>query len=134
MYLRQPVLPALLRRFDRDGLPLGLFLCSGIRVEVNHASRGKKRENFCCANLDCFLHDQVHVLSLRDGLSKAEPSAQLWRQSFLQDAQLDCITTERADLGRRFAPVAIEHDESIARCKPEDIAGMMRFRSGKTSF
>jgi hypothetical protein len=133
VYFGEPVLAALLRCFDRDGPPLGLFLSCTVFVELHYASRGEKWEDFRCPDLDCFLHDQIHVFRFRDGLSKAETSTQPWRQCFLQDAQPDCSTVECADLRRGFAAAAIEHDQLIARCQPQDIARMMRFRPSKSA-
>ena len=76
LHLRQPILATLLRGFDRDALPLRL-LCRGVLIiQTNNGTIGKNRGDFCCANLNRFLHDQIHVFPFGNRLAKCDVTAE----------------------------------------------------------
>src|SRR5678816_3526860 len=66
--LREPVLPALFGGLERDDLPFGLLLRRALRVELDHGAGGEERTDLGRADLNRFLHDEVHVFPLRDSL------------------------------------------------------------------
>ena len=76
MHLREPVLAALLGGLERDALPFRLFLRRALRIELHHGASGKERKDLGRADLDRFLHDQVHVFSLRNGLGEGDAGAE----------------------------------------------------------
>ena len=71
LHLRQPILAALLGRFDRDLLPFGLLLRGALRIDMHNGAIGKNRRDLGRADLDRFLHDQVHVLPFRESPGRA---------------------------------------------------------------
>ncbi len=93
--------------------------------------RGEEREDFGRADLDRFLHDEVHVFPLRDGLGQGDAGAERRGDGFVQNAQLDGSGIERGDLGGSFAAVAIEEGDPIARLKAQNVAGVVRLGAGE---
>ena len=98
---------------------------SGSRCTTVRAERSGK--DFGRADLDRFLHDEIHVFPLRDGLGKGDAGAQGRGDGLLQNVQPDRGGIERGDLGGGFASLPIEEDDAIARLKPEHAAGVVRF-------
>lgn len=131
MHLGKPILAALFRGLQGDGLPLCLFLCGTLGIELNYRARGEKRKDFGCSNLDRFLHDQVHVFSFRDGLRECEAAAKRRSLGDLDETQLHRAGTERGYFGDRFPAVAVENGEAGAGRKTENVASMMRFGSAQ---
>ena len=78
MHPRQPVLAALFGCLDCDLLPFGLFLRGAFGIELHNRAIGNDRRNFGGTDLDRFLHNQVHVLSLRDRLPQNDAALQRW--------------------------------------------------------
>ncbi len=131
MDVREPVLSALLGRLEGDGLPFCLLLCRALGVEVHHGARGKERKDLGRADLDRFLHDEIHVFPLRDGLGKGDAGLQRRGDGLLQNVQPDRGGIERGDLGGGFASPPIEEDDAIARLKPQHAAGVVRLGAGQ---
>ena len=129
--MREPVLPALFGRFERDGLPFRLLVSRALRVEVHDRATGKEREDFGRADLDRFLHDEVHVFPFRDGLGQGNAGAERRGDGFVQNAQHDGRGIERGDLGGAFAALPIEEGDACTRLQAENVAGMVRLGSGE---
>jgi hypothetical protein len=81
---RQPILAALLGRFDGDLLPFCLFLRNTFRIELYNGAVRNDRRNFGSTNLDGFLHNEVHVFTFWDCLSENNPAPQGHRFCFVQ--------------------------------------------------
>ena len=128
--MREPVLPALLGGLKGNALPFCLFLGSARRIEAHRSPRRKERKDFGRADLDRFLHDEVHVFTLRDGLGQGNAGAERRAEGLLQNAQLD-RSTEGGDLGGGFASMAIEEGHPIALLKSQYTAGVVRLGAGQ---
>ncbi len=102
-HFRQPVLAALLGGFDGDGLPFLPFLRGVLGLEANDGAIGDERHDRGGADLDCFLHDQIHVFSLRNGLAESDAATQRRGVAFVQFPQGDLARTKRSDLGGDLA-------------------------------
>ena len=105
LHFRQPVLSALLGRFDRDLLPLRLFLRRVFCIKIDNRALGNERTNFGRADLDRFLHDQVHVFSFRNRLAERDPATQRRRLRFVQFAQTNFIARKIDNLRCNLAPL-----------------------------
>ena len=127
MDLREPVLAALLRGLDRDCLPFRPFLCGALIIELHNCSGRNERYYFSRADLDRFLHDQVHVFSFRDCLREADPAAERRRARLVQFAKLYLPAVDFGDFRRDFAPATVEEHCFAARLQTENIARVMRF-------
>ena len=135
----QPVLPALLGRFDRNLLPFRLFLRSAFKIDVYNGAIGKDGRDLGRADLDRFLHDQVHVLSFGNGLADRDVAAQRRRFPFVQFAQSNLVlcaprrvrpvADEIDNLRRDLAPTSVENNELVAALQSQDIARVMRLRA-----
>jgi hypothetical protein len=130
MYLREPVLPALLGRLKGNSLPFCPLLCRALGVKVYHGASRKEGEDLRRANFDRFLHDVVHVFPLGYGLGKGDASLQWRGDGLVQNVQPDRGGIERGDLGDGFASPPIEKGDAIARLKPEHAAGVVRLGAG----
>ncbi len=75
-HFREPVLSALLGGFDRDGLPLLLFLRGVLGLQADDGAIGDEGDDRGGADLDRFLHDQVHVFSFRNGLPEGDAATE----------------------------------------------------------
>ena len=107
------------------------FCAALLGVEMHHGARGKERKDLGRADLDRFLHDEIHVFPLRDGLGKGDAGPQRRGDGLLQNVQLDRGGIERGDLGGGFASPPIEEDDAIARLKPQHAAGVVRLGAGQ---
>src|SRR5712692_5342000 len=112
-HLREPILSALLGCFDRDLLPFRLLLRRALKIEMYDRAIGENRRNFGRADLDRLLHNQVHVLSLRNSLAERDATFQRGRFRLVQFAQLKLITGKIDNLRRDLAPASVEHDEPL---------------------
>ena len=131
LHLRKPVLPALLGGLERDGLPFRLLLRRALGIEVHDGAGGEERENFGRADLDRFLHNQVHVFPFRDGLGEGDAGAERRGDGFMQKAQPDGAGIERDDLGGAFATLAIENGHASPGLEAKNVARMMRLGPGE---
>ncbi len=80
----EPVLAALLGGFDRDGLPFGLFGRGVVGIEPDDGAIGKEGRDLGRADLDRFLHDEVHVFPFRDGLAEGDLATERRGAAFVQ--------------------------------------------------
>jgi len=129
--LRQPVLAALLCRFNRNRLPLRLFLRRVVGPEAHDRAIRHDRDNLSRADLDRFLHDQIHVLPLRNGLAQRDAAGQRRGTVFVQPPQHDLAALQRHDFGGYFAAAAVEDNRLVAGLKTENVVGVMRFAPAK---
>ncbi len=84
MNARQPVLPALLCRLNRDLLPFRLFLRSAFGIDLHDYAIGNNWRNLGGADLRRLLDDQLHVFPFWNRLSQDDPAAEWWRFCFVQ--------------------------------------------------
>ena len=137
-HLRQPVLSALLGRFNRDLLPFGLFLRRAFKIDMHNGAIGKDGRNLGRADLDRFLHDHVHVLPFWNGLAERDAAPQRRRFRFVRFSQANLVfgsprrvrpvADEIDNLCRDLAPAAVEDNEFVAALQSQDIARVMRLR------
>src|SRR5207244_4103434 len=124
---RQPILPALLGRLDRNLLPFRLFLRGGLQIDPYDRAIGNDRRNLGCPDLDRLLHDQLHVFSLWNRLPKNDSTAQRRGLRLLQFAQLNFIAARIDNFSSDFVPESVKENELLPVLRPQDIAGMVRF-------
>src|ERR1700736_3364789 len=87
----QPILSALLGRFDRDLLPLGFLLLCFFRIKIDNRAFGNQRRDFRSPDLHRLLHDQIHVFSFWNCLSERDTATQWRRFSLVYPAKLNFV-------------------------------------------
>ena len=129
VHVRQPILPTLFGRLDCDRLPSQFFLHGLLPVKIDNRAFGNNRRDFRSANLDGFLHDQFHVLPLRNRLPKRNVATKQRRAALVQFAETNLPGVKIDNLRRDFASPSVEDNGLISACHPQHVATMMRFRA-----
>ena len=92
---------------------------------------GHDGRDFGSADLNGFLHDEVHVFPFRNRLSKGDAAGKRRGRRFVQSAETNLGAIDGDDLGGNLAAVAVEEDKLCAGLEPENIAGVMGFAAAQ---
>ena len=122
----QPILAALFGGFDGDVLPFGLLLRGALVIDLDDGAIGHDGRDFGSADLNGFLHDEVHVFPFRNGLGKGDAAGKRRGRRFVQSAETNLGAIDGGDLGGHLAAVAVEEDELCRRA----LGGEHRARDG----
>jgi hypothetical protein len=120
--VRQPILPALLGRFDGDLLPFGLFLRGTFGIKLYNSAVGNYRCNFGCTNLDGLLHDQLHIFAFWNCLSKNNPAAKRRCFRLMQFSQSNLVLGDIRNLCSEFAAFSVKEDKLVFGSHAQDVA------------
>jgi hypothetical protein len=111
---RKPVLPALLARLARDGLPFFALRFRLDGIELHDGAFGEKRRDRVRAEFHGLLDDEVHVLPLRNGLRERDPAGERWRAGPMQNAKPGLALVGGFDLRGGLVATAIEKNDPVA--------------------
>src|SRR5262245_4102691 len=105
---RQPILTALLGRFDGELLPFGLFLRSTFGIKLHNRAIGNDRCDLSCTDLDGLLYNQFHVFAFWDCLPQDDSAPQWGCLRFMQFSQANFVVGKTRNFRSNFAASAIE--------------------------
>ena len=127
----QPVLAALFGGFDGDVLPFGLLLRGALVIDLDDGAIGHDGRDFGSADLNGFLHDEVHVFPFREWPEQGDAAGKRTASRFVQSAETNLGAIDGDDLGGNLAAVAVEEDKLCAGLEPENIARVMGFAAAQ---
>ena len=127
MHRWQPILSALLGRFDCDLLPFRLLLFRFLFIKIDNRAFGNQRRDFRRTDLHRLLHDQVHVFSLWNCLRERDPTAERRRFGFVQFPQTNFTSCYVDNFGGDFATAAVKDNKTRSTFHPQHIASVMSF-------
>ena len=95
---------------------------------MNNSALGNKWGNLGRSDLDCLLHDQIHVLSFRNGLRQCYLTRQRRYSRLVNFAQENFLAGYLRNLSGDFMAATVEHNHSPTRLQAKHSARVMRFR------
>jgi len=96
---------------------LGLLGRGALIIQTDNRAIGKNRGDFRCADLNRFLHDQIHVFSLGNCLAECDATAERWRLRVVQFAKMDLRCIARNDLSGDLASLPLKRTTLSARSR-----------------
>jgi len=127
VHARQPILATLFGGFDGNLLPFVLFLRPALGIEVHNGAIGNDRRNLGRTNLDCLLHNEIHVFPFWDCLSENNPATQRRRFCFVQFLQSNLAVADIRNFCSEFAACSVEEDQLVSSLHAQDVARVVSF-------